>query len=241
MDCCPEPEPPDFIRLLSRDVYYQAVHTLRGALPLPITDTPEDEARRDNAAMAAVAALLPVNADEAELAAIYVAASAQALECLRLARCHHGDTNLILRCTAQSASMMRQARAARALLMRVQAERRKLERDSAAAGQAAWTEHCVLGLMAEALGRAPPAPIAAPPPAEPVPEPEPEPPPEDKFVRLNEAEQYAIIYPRRAALIRSLGGLPARPDFGPPPPELVHAIVTGTSPHLRALDPAAAI
>jgi hypothetical protein len=133
--------------------------------------------------------------------------------------------------------MMRQARAARALLMRVQAERRKLERDSAASGPAAWTEHCALGLMAEALGRASPAPIAAPPPAEP----EPEPPPDDTFARLNEAEQYAIIYPRRAALIRSLGGLPARPDFGPPPPELEHAIVTGMSSHLRALDPVAAV
>jgi hypothetical protein len=51
-----------------------------------------------------------------------------------------------------------------------------------------------------------------------------------------EADQYAIIYPRRAALIRSLGGLPARCDFGAPPAELVHAIVTGTSPALRALD-----
>jgi hypothetical protein len=44
------------------------------------------------------------------------------------------------------------------------------------------------------------------------------------------------MYPRRAALIRSLGGLPEPCDFGPPEPELVHAIVTGTSPHLRELD-----
>jgi hypothetical protein len=34
---------------------------------------------------------------------------------------------------------------------------------------------------------------------------------------------------RRAALIRSLGGLPDKSDFGPPSPDLVHAIVTGTS------------
>ena len=39
--------------------------------------------------------------------------------------------------------------------------------------------------------------------------------------------------PRR---IRSLGGLPQPCDFGPPPPELVDAIVTGTSPTLRALE-----
>jgi hypothetical protein len=37
-------------------------------------------------------------------------------------------------------------------------------------------------------------------------------------------------------LIRLLGGLPVHCDFGPPEPELVRAIVTGTSPALRALD-----
>ena len=51
-----------------------------------------------------------------------------------------------------------------------------------------------------------------------------------------EAELYAAIHPRRAARIRALGTLPDRPDFGPPPPELVEAIVKGTGPQLRALD-----
>ncbi|HXA26209.1 MAG TPA: hypothetical protein VNW90_28330 [Acetobacteraceae bacterium] len=69
-----------------------------------------------------------------------------------------------------------------------------------------------------------------------APEPAPEPEPDDAFARLGEAEQYALIYPRRAALIRSLGGLPDRCDFGPPEPDLVRAIVTGTSATLRALD-----
>jgi hypothetical protein len=72
----------------------------------------------------------------------------------------------------------------------------------------------------------------------PVP-PAPAPVPQDKLRELSEAEQYAVIYPRRAAAIRSLGRLPAKPDFDPPPPELVHAIVTGAGPALRALDPAA--
>jgi hypothetical protein len=40
-------------------------------------------------------------------------------------------------------------------------------------------------------------------------------------------------------LIRATGGLPDKLDFGPPSPELVQAIVTGTSPALRALDPQA--
>ena len=51
-----------------------------------------------------------------------------------------------------------------------------------------------------------------------------------------QAEKYAIIYPRRAQLIRRVGGLPARCDFGPPEHELVQAIVHGRSPALLALD-----
>jgi hypothetical protein len=51
-----------------------------------------------------------------------------------------------------------------------------------------------------------------------------------------EADQYAIIYPRRAALFRAHGGMPDKITFGPPSAELVHAIVTGDSPILRALD-----
>jgi hypothetical protein len=125
---------------------------------------------------------------------------------------------------------MRQARGARSLLLRVQAARHKREADYAATEKAAWIEHCAVGLMAQALGRAQAAPTAVPPPV-PLPEPE----PTDIFALLTEAEQYAIIYPRRAALIRSLGRLPDKCDFGPPAPELVHAIVTGTSPTLCAL------
>jgi hypothetical protein len=225
-------EPLDLTLQLPRDVYYQAIHTLSTSLPPPITDSPEDLVRRDNAAIAAVAAMLPVTADEARIAAQFVAADAQAMDSLRLARRYHGDPNLILKCSAQSASMMRQARAARTLLLRVQAERRKLEADSTATDKAAWTEHCAIGLMALALGRDPPAAMEEPPPPpapllppeEPVPDP------------IAEAEQYAIIYPQRAARIRALGGLPQPLDFGPPEPYLVQAIITGNSPALRALD-----
>jgi hypothetical protein len=152
------------------------------------------------------------------------------MDCLRLARDHAADPACVLKCTAQSASMMREARGARSLLLRVQAARQKREANSAATDAAAWIEHCAVGLMADALGREPPAPMAAP---QPPPEPEPE--PEDEFRTLTEAEQYAVIYPRRAAVIRSLGGLPGKPDFDPPPPELVDAIVTGSSTVLRAL------
>ena len=127
--------------------------------------------------------------------------------------------------------MFRQSRGALSLLLRVQAVRQKREADAAATHAAAWTEHCAIGLMADALGR-PNAPAAAPAPPPPPPEPE----PEDKFASLSEADQYAILYPRRAALIRRHGGLPPDCDFGPPEPDLERAIATGTSPILRALD-----
>lgn len=56
-----------------------------------------------------------------------------------------------------------------------------------------------------------------------------------------EVDYYAAVYPHRAVLIRRHGGLPPNCDFGPPDDDLVHAIVSGTSAALRALDtPAAA-
>ena len=230
MDAQSEPQQPNFTRQPPSDAYYQVIHTLRAALR-PVSDTPEDLARRDNAAIAQVACLLPANADEADLAAQYVAANAQAMECLRLARKYPGDPNFVLKCTGHAASMMRQARATRSLLQRVQSARQELAADSAAADRAASTEHCALGLMADALDRAPPAATAEPPPPSATVE---EAPPQADPVA--EADLYALTYPRRAALIRSQGGVPHKCGFAPPSAELVRAIVTGTSPTLRALD-----
>ena len=225
METTPQPSNPAL--RLAKDTYYQVVHTLRGLLPLPATGTSEDLTRRDNAAIAHVASLLPVNADEANIAAQHVAANAYAMDCLRVAREYAAaDHSFFLQCNARAVSMMRQARAARVLLLRVQDERRTREADHSAADRAAWTEHSALGLMIDALGAAPPPP--QPPTEEPVADP------------IAEAEQYAIIYPQRAARIRVLGGLPQPLDFGPPSPELVQAIITGDTPTLRALDTQAA-
>ena len=60
--------------------------------------------------------------------------------------------------------------------------------------------------------------------------------PDGDFASMNEAEQYAVLYPGRARRIRAEGGLLARLDYGPPEPHVVDAIVNGTSPILRALD-----
>jgi hypothetical protein len=221
-------------------MYYQLIHTLCGTLPPPVTNSPEDRIRRDNAAIAQIACLLPANADEANIAAQYVAANAQATDCLRLAQEHRSDEQLFLRCTAQSASMMRQARGARSLLMRVQAQREKREADAAKLDQANWTEHCAIGLMADALGHNAPAPIEEP--APPPPAPMPERPAKLHPDMIIEAEQFALIHPNLTALIRAAGCLPEPvlaalgPAIAPPSPELLHAIITGISPNLRALD-----
>jgi hypothetical protein len=218
------PSPTDAALLLPRATYYQVAHTLRGLLPPPITDTPEDAARRDIALIGHVASLLPANADEANLAAQYVAASAQALDCLRIARAHEDDDpKFALRHIAQSASMMRQARSWRLALLRAQAARETREASAAARDAATQTEHRALGLMADALAHAapPPAPV---PPADPRPDP------------IAEAERYALSHRKRAVLIRRFGRLPDKLAVGWLRPEVVHAIATGTTPTLRALD-----
>jgi hypothetical protein len=214
----------DLTLQLPRDMFHQVVHTCCGSLPAPLTNAPEDRIRRDNAAMARIACMLPANADEANIAAQCVAADAEALECLRQAREHAPNEQLALKFSAQSASMMRQSRAARALLIRVQAQRAKREADPGTLDKANWIEHCALRLMAEALGRGAPAPVAAAEQAEAAPD------------LAAEADCYAIDHPGRAALLRSLGGLPAQCHFVPPREALLHAIVTGASEVLRSLD-----
>jgi hypothetical protein len=114
---------PPHLPTLPRDLYYQAVHELSRALPPPATDTAEDQARQRNTLVARVADLRPANADQVVLACQYIAAAAQALECLRLANQFPDDAVHVLKGTAQAASMMRQSRGARAQLLRLQAER----------------------------------------------------------------------------------------------------------------------
>jgi hypothetical protein len=272
MDQTPPPHQPDLAVQLQRTLYYQIIHTLCALLPPPLADTPEALLARNQAAMAKVAALLPVNADEADLAAHCVCARGQAEDVVRLTRAHATDIHLVMKLNAQYALMERTAVSIRAQLLRVQTARHKREKDEVACNQDGWAEHIALGLMTQAMGHvAPPpaaepapvaeplppspapvaaqasqpmpAPVAAPPRAEPAPPSAPKPGDdgEPPFDPAAEAERYAILYPRRARLIRSLGGLPDDCDFGPPEPELVHAIVAGTSPALRALDdPAAA-
>jgi hypothetical protein len=125
------------------------------------------------------------------------------------------------------------SRQARSLLLRLQTAREKREADSAATDRAAWSEYCAIGLMKDALADSPPA-VPVEPPAPPPPEPAAAVAPQRDLAAA--AELYAVLYPRRARLIRSLGGLPDNPGFGLPDPELVPFIVTGTTPALLSLD-----
>ena len=53
---------------------------------------------------------------------------------------------------------------------------------------------------------------------------------------LAEAEQYAAIYPHRAALIRRLGRVPDNSSFDPPTDDLVQTLVTARTPAFTTLD-----
>jgi hypothetical protein len=133
--------PPQPALDLSTPLYFQLVYTLTDLLPPPLDDSPEALLTRNHAAIAKVAALLPVNADEADLAAQCVAARGQAEEMLRLLRQNAGDIGLVLRLNAQYGSMVRTSLSVHGRLMRVQALRRKREKIDGAANEDAWAQH----------------------------------------------------------------------------------------------------
>jgi hypothetical protein len=217
---------PDLPDSTAREVYARLCDTLP---PLP-TDDPEIRAARDADAMAAVAALHPTDAIEARIAADIVGMEAYATDSLQLAGEFRNDTAATLRCRAQATSTYRQMRALLRDYRSMQAERDKAfnEGHPAAMQRAGyWWKEVTISAAAPS-----PAPAAAPEPEDP-PKPAPAAP---AFENLTAAEQYAVLYPGRARLIRAGGGLPARLDFGPPAPDIVHALVHGTGPILLALD-----
>ena len=249
---------------LPADAYHHLIRTLRLTLPPPPTDSAEDLRRRDHAAIAQVAGLAPANAAEANLAAQSVAASEQWKDCLRLAQLPETTPQWAAKCRAQAMGMMRQANSALQLLLRLQAAREKRDADHPARDRAAWTEHCAVSLMAEALLPRPhPDPLPqgegalcllplprgegrgeggdaarAVVPQAPTPQPQPmqQPVAEPEHDRLAEAEHYARIYPERAKLIRAVGRVPEYAMFSPPDDDLLQALIGAHTPALAALD-----
>ena len=74
--------PTDALPKLPPTIARHTVFLLMESLPPPLTDTPEERAARDEAAIASLAVLNPGDAYEARLAARAVAADARATECL---------------------------------------------------------------------------------------------------------------------------------------------------------------
>ena len=142
---------PDWERLLPRQVFQELILTLCRALPCAPGERQAVRRRREQEAVAALAALQPGNAAEGRMAAQYVAANAWGLDCLRLARERQLERDVARKHTAQAASLMREAKSALRQLLQMQAARRKTEADEVAANRAAWVEHCLIGIMEEAL------------------------------------------------------------------------------------------
>ena len=246
--------------------YYHRVHTLIRGLPPPVAGTPEALAARNQAAIERVAALLPIGANEAELATQCVATRAQAEDVMRLLRKHDGDIKVVIQLNAQYVSMTRTSLSAYGHLLRAQALRHKREASNEARDADEWARHVAQRQMQQVLDAGPvpaalapdalapdapaPAPAAAPPP---VPAATPVQPTREPLVikltpprsgkggteprdLLAEAEHYAIIHPLRVINMRCCGGLPPDCDYGPPDHDLLHAIVTGNTPILRAYD-----
>ncbi|MBV9756084.1 MAG: hypothetical protein JO047_03445 [Alphaproteobacteria bacterium] len=246
------------------DAYWHVIRFLRLTLPPPPDAGPEALLRRDHAAIARIAGLAPVSTAEVDFAAQYVAASEQWKDCLRSIQEPGITREWAAKCRAQAACMMREANSAMRVLLQMQSARRKLEADGVLSARADRIDHALTRAFAEAL--APPpraAAAAAPSPAAPAPSPAPvqtgaapgaapvaaaspvrvpalelaEAPNPDP---LAEAEQYAALYPERAALIRRFGRVPADASFGPPDADLVQTLVTARTPALLALDRACA-
>ncbi len=123
METQPRPSNPPID--LPAQSYRHLVHTLITLLPPPPDSTPESLQTRNQAAIARVAALAPVNDSEADLAAQCIAARAQAEDVMRLIRVHAGDIKLVLRLNAQYAAMVRASLAALSHLRREQQQRQK--------------------------------------------------------------------------------------------------------------------
>ncbi|HEY7578157.1 MAG TPA: hypothetical protein VH855_11230 [Acetobacteraceae bacterium] len=153
--------PADPSQLLPQAAYRAVIADLYADLPSPHLTDPALIAERVHAAIAEIASMCPVNPEEARIAGRVVTADAQARECIRHARTLLDDPIPAMRCHAQANHFMRTANAARSLLLRVQAVRRKREAVEAERDQDAWTIHATEGLLLAADRRA----SAEPPPA----------------------------------------------------------------------------
>ena len=138
--------------MLPPAAFFEIMVILRTVLPAPFLDEPEEWARRDQAAMAAVDALQPATAAEGRLAAQFVSMDAHGMDCLLLATERRREREASGKCRAQAVAIVRESKSSLRMLQVLQAKRRALARDEVAASQAEWVEHAAVGMMARALG-----------------------------------------------------------------------------------------
>ena len=210
---------------LAREIYAE----LCGTLPPPSPDTPEALTIRDERAMAAVAALIPENHFEAELATKIVAQVFHAKHALRDASgpnltvdARNNYRNQASRTDRDSQSGVRTCSASRPSVTRPRTPPALPPWSAPATGtRTAW--------------RWPAAPSPCSKRNRPTTRRRPANRPAACSSQMDPAEQDPLPYPQRAALIRAFGGLPPNINFGAPEPDLVAAIVASTSPIMLAI------
>jgi hypothetical protein len=132
-----QPTEPNPTQILPPHLYRRALNALRLVLPPPLIGDPYDTTERDTEAMGDIAAMRPANGDEAALAVQVVATNALAMDIMAVVTESPVDAQ---KHWAASANMFRQARGARALLLRVQADRMKKEQIAATIARASGSE-----------------------------------------------------------------------------------------------------
>ena len=144
--------PPPAIDLATL-LHHQLVYAFTHLLPPPPADTQEALHTRNLAVIARVAVLLPLDANEIDLAVQYVLAQAQAEDLLRLRHQHAGDIGLTTRLNAMHGSLVRTSLLVRAQLVKAQAERQKRAAIDGAANRDEWAryfaERSMLGALDE--------------------------------------------------------------------------------------------
>jgi len=143
----PDLSSPDPATPLPGIVCRAMIRDLSLSLPDPVEDTPDARADRDHAAIAEVTALAPADAGELRIAIRCVTADAWTHAFLRLLNTHADDIPALLRLSAQAAAVGRVANANRALLQRVQAERRRRRPDATADADERAERHARTMLM----------------------------------------------------------------------------------------------
>jgi hypothetical protein len=117
----------DFLPQLSPSIARHTIFLLLESLPPPLSDTQEERAARDEAAIASLAVLKPGDAFEARLAGRAVATDARASECLRLASVPKMQPDRVDQYLRQANAMMRASDVALRSLRAMQAAREKAE------------------------------------------------------------------------------------------------------------------